>query len=206
MNISSRWEHEHGIFVIIWCCNHVVLLRLHSPGRGVDTWTWESTTFIAKYRKNNLMLSLQIHKIISFTPELLKIVVTAELPQPIRQAGSYQIQYRWLLDSQSSGKNAIRLHSSSGLNAIRLHSWVGLTYDIKCPHVCTAAVYLKNELQRYWPAPTEDDIQAGEVEFSIHEQDKGLIRSQIIEAMVQSPEVIRWVPQVAVPCLHVEKH
>ncbi|CAG0918650.1 unnamed protein product [Notodromas monacha] len=91
----------------------------------------------------------QVHKIIGFAPELLKIVMLADVPLPVRQAG---------------------------------------------------AVYLKNEIGRHWPPPSEDEAKPGEpVEYSIHEQDKGLIRNSLIEAIAASPEVIRT--QLAM-CFH----
>lgn len=112
---------------------------------------------------------LKVHKIIGFTPELLKIVMTAEVPQPIRQAGlytSYIISERFIPHQRS-------------VKHILLSIFAG-------------AIYLKNEVQKYWPPPLEEETKAGgELEFSIHEQDKGIIRSQIIEAMVQAPEIIR---------------
>lgn len=59
-----------------------------------------------------------------------------------------------------------------------------------------AAIYLKNYITNHWDDPTEADrqkaVERGESPpFSIHEQDRAVLRDQILEAVIESPEVLR---------------
>jgi len=49
-------------------------------------------------------------------------------------------------------------------------------------------IYLKNLISSNW-AEKED----GPTEFSIHEQDRAMIRDAIVDAVVHAPELIRQV-------------
>lgn len=49
-------------------------------------------------------------------------------------------------------------------------------------------IYLKNLISANW-AEKED----GPTEFSIHEQDRAMIRDAIVDAVVHAPELIRQV-------------
>ncbi|QQP39648.1 Importin 7 [Caligus rogercresseyi] len=79
----------------------------------------------------------KIHKIIGFTPVLLRVIVSREYELPIRQAG---------------------------------------------------AIYLKNMVSSSWsPTHLEDSPQ----EFTIHEQDRALIRENLLRAIVGVEEVLQ---------------
>lgn len=56
--------------------------------------------------------------------------------------------------------------------------------------LCTGVIYLKNLITSNW-ADREGDN--GPVEFSIHEQDRAMIREAIVDAVVHAPELIRQV-------------
>lgn len=60
--------------------------------------------------------------------------------------------------------------------------------NIELPVRQAAAVYFKNEVSSYWQ---EKESKNGQLEYSIHEQDKDLIRNSIIEAISLSPTLIR---------------
>uniref|UniRef100_UPI00358E494A importin-7-like isoform X2 n=1 Tax=Myxine glutinosa TaxID=7769 RepID=UPI00358E494A len=80
----------------------------------------------------------QIHKIISFAPTLLQIVMTEQLDKCVRQAG---------------------------------------------------VIYLKNMITHFWP---DREAPRGEImPFNIHENDRQKIRDQIMEAIIEAPELIR---------------
>ncbi|CAB4067352.1 IPO7 [Lepeophtheirus salmonis] len=77
----------------------------------------------------------KIHKIIGFTPVILRVIVSREYELPVRQAG---------------------------------------------------AVYLKNIVSSSWQESGEE-----ENEFSIHEQDRALIRENLVRAIVSVEEVLQ---------------
>jgi len=53
------------------------------------------------------------------------------------------------------------------------------------------AVYLKNLINSSW---SDHEAKPGEpIPFSIHEQDRAMIRGAIVDAIVHAPELIRWV-------------
>lgn len=49
-------------------------------------------------------------------------------------------------------------------------------------------IYLKNLITTNWADREADN---GPVEFSIHEQDRAMIRDAIVDAVVHAPELIR---------------
>ncbi|XP_066600372.1 importin-7 [Prorops nasuta] len=79
----------------------------------------------------------QIHKIIGFAPTLLQVVMSNEVPVPVRQAG---------------------------------------------------VIYLKNLITTNW---ADREPESAPVEFSIHEQDRAMIRDAIVDAVVHAPELIK---------------
>jgi len=81
----------------------------------------------------------ELYKIIGFGPSVLQIVMSQELPTPVRQA---------------------------------------------------AVIYLKNMVSSHW-REREPDTPGAPVPFSIHEQDKALIRDNIVDAVVLAPDIIR---------------
>lgn len=68
--------------------------------------------------------------------------------------------------------------------------------SIDNPSRQAAAIHLKNLIQNDWDDPTEADRQKaldkGEpIPFSIHEQDRTTLRDQVLELVIESPEVLR---------------
>lgn len=53
----------------------------------------------------------------------------------------------------------------------------------------TGVIYLKNLITSNWA----DKDDTGPIEFSIHEQDRAMIRDAIVDAVVHAPELIRQV-------------
>ena len=69
-------------------------------------------------------------------------------------------------------------------------------------HLCTGAVYLKNCVFKYWKPLEPGEFGGGPVEansgeelppYSIPEQSKGLIRDNIVGAVIRTPLLIRCV-------------
>lgn len=111
----------------------------------------------------------QIHKIIGFAPTLLQVVMTNEIDMPVRQAGKYLF--------------------TTLLCYIELtikHVTIG--YDVFV--LFLGVIYLKNLITSNWADREADN---GPVEFSIHEQDRAMIRDAIVDAVVHAPELIRQV-------------
>lgn len=51
-------------------------------------------------------------------------------------------------------------------------------------------IYLKNLVTSNW---ADKEADGGPIEFSIHEQDRAMIRDAIVDAVVHAPELIRQV-------------
>lgn len=51
-------------------------------------------------------------------------------------------------------------------------------------------IYLKNLITSNW---ADKETDSGPIEFSIHEQDRAMIRDAIVDAVVHAPEIIRQV-------------
>lgn len=49
-------------------------------------------------------------------------------------------------------------------------------------------IYLKNLITSNW---ADRELDNGPIEFSIHEQDRAMIRDAIVDAVVHAPELIR---------------
>lgn len=80
----------------------------------------------------------QIHKIISFTPSLLQVIMLNDVDMPVRQA---------------------------------------------------VAIYLKREIEQHW---VDKEPEPGQpLPFTIHEQDRAMIRDAIVDAVVHAPDLIR---------------
>ncbi|KAL0280330.1 UNVERIFIED_CONTAM: hypothetical protein PYX00_001656 [Menopon gallinae] len=80
----------------------------------------------------------EIHKIISFTPSLLQLLMLNEVDMPVRQA---------------------------------------------------VVIYLKHEIESHW---VEKEVGPGQpMPFTIHEQDRAMIREAIVDAIVCAPDLIR---------------
>ncbi|RWS31257.1 Importin-7-like protein [Leptotrombidium deliense] len=76
-----------------------------------------------------------------------------------------------------------------------------MSTSIEMPVRQAAVVYLKNSVVAYW---ADKEASAPQMEFSIHEQDRGLIRESIIDACVHSPELIAV--HLAVCINHIIRH
>lgn len=63
--------------------------------------------------------------------------------------------------------------------------------DVELPLRQAAAVYLKNAINTDWQEKESDG--SGAIAFSIHEQDRALVRESIVEAIVLTPEIIRYI-------------
>lgn len=74
--------------------------------------------------------------------------------------------------------------------------------DLEMPVRQAAAVYLKNVIWNNW---LEKEAKGNNVqlEFSIHEQDRGLVRDTIVDALIHAPEMIR--AQLATCILQIVK-
>ena len=60
---------------------------------------------------------------------------------------------------------------------------------VEDPVRVAAAIYLKNNINQDWVE--SEAVPGGQMEYSIHEEDKELIRSQIIDAIVLAPPNLR---------------
>jgi len=59
--------------------------------------------------------------------------------------------------------------------------------------VAAGAVYLKNMILHHWVSFGDSTT----AEFVIHDADKNLIRDNIVEAVIVSESLIRWLSSVA---------
>ncbi|OQR68292.1 importin-7-like [Tropilaelaps mercedesae] len=75
---------------------------------------------------------------------------------------------------------------------------------IDMPTRQAGAVFLKNLIVSSWADPPEPDSPAQPLEFSVHEQDRAMLRDSIVDAVIQSPPQIR--SQMAVCLIQVIKH
>lgn len=62
--------------------------------------------------------------------------------------------------------------------------------DIDLPVRQAAAVYLKNEINSNWQ--DKDEAATVPLAYSIHEQDRAMVRDGIVEAIALTPELIRY--------------
>lgn len=61
--------------------------------------------------------------------------------------------------------------------------------DLDMPVRQAGAIYMKNLISQNWQ---DRETEAGQpLAYSIHEQDRGMIRESIVEAIVHAPELIR---------------
>lgn len=59
-------------------------------------------------------------------------------------------------------------------------------------HSPSGVIYLKNMCSQFWQ-DREAENPGDPVPFNIHEQDRLAIRNNIIEAVIQAPDPVRWV-------------
>lgn len=63
---------------------------------------------------------------------------------------------------------------------------------IDVPTRQAGAVFLKNLIVSSWADPPEPDSPGLPLEFSLHEQDRAMLRDSIVDAVIQSPPQIRF--------------
>lgn len=74
--------------------------------------------------------------------------------------------------------------------------------DVEMPVRQAGAIFLKNTINQNWE---DHEVEAGQpLVFSIHEQDRALVRSSIVDAIVLAPEPIRV--QLCVSVNNIIKH
>ncbi|ESO95346.1 hypothetical protein LOTGIDRAFT_214997 [Lottia gigantea] len=93
------------------------------------------------------------------------------------------------------------IHKIIGFSPVLLQLLMGDQVDM--PVRQAGAVYMKNMVTQFW-ADREAENPGDPVPFSIHEQDRAAIRENIIEAIIQAPELIRL--QLCVCISHIFKH
>lgn len=59
-----------------------------------------------------------------------------------------------------------------------------------CDCACAGVIYLKNVTCEWWKV-REPDNAGDAVPFSIHEQDKVVMRTHLVEAIIQAPDPVR---------------
>lgn len=59
--------------------------------------------------------------------------------------------------------------------------------EVPVPVRQATAIYVKNFITRNW---MEKDVDGTPMEFSIHEQDRTVVRNNIIESLIQTPEML----------------
>ncbi|XP_020286261.1 importin-7 [Pseudomyrmex gracilis] len=77
---------------------------------------------------------------------------------------------------------------------------VVMSNEVDMPVRQAGVIYLKNLITSNWA----DKDDTGPIEFSIHEQDRAMIRDAIVDAVVHAPELIR--SQLAVCISNIVKH
>lgn len=74
-----------------------------------------------------------------------------------------------------------------------------MRHNISLYTIFVGVIYLKNLITSNW---ADKDADSGPIEFSIHEQDRAMIRDAIVDAVVHAPDLIR---QVATPTCVINK-
>ncbi len=173
-----------------------------------DTWiqTNQSGLQAGNGYKNHefkILLFFQSYKIINFAPTLLQIIVSDQVEFPVRQAGkSFSLPTVFWCFLYYNKYWSIKLSESDSES--EWLNWIILDWDLCVYHLCIligwnghyvlalAAIYLKNMVSQYWQ---DREPTLGEVvfPFNIHENDRGQIRENMVEAIIRCPESIRWV-------------
>lgn len=74
--------------------------------------------------------------------------------------------------------------------------------ELQLPFRQATVVYMKNFITKNW-AEKEVDGHSGQMEFAIHEQDKIVVRENIVDALVLAPDLIR--SQISTCIYHIIK-
>lgn len=78
------------------------------------------------------------------------------------------------------------------LIVLHIEHWAMCRIKLFFPHcLYLAAIYLKNMVTQYWP---DREPPPGEVvfPFNIHENDRQQIRDNIVEGIIRSPDLVRY--------------
>lgn len=89
-----------------------------------------------------------------------------EVDMPVRQAGKYSLVIPLLCVT-------LKINQQTRYSVV----FVGV-------------IYLKNLITSNW---ADKEVDSGPIEFSIHEQDRAMIRDAIVDAVVHAPDLIRQV-------------
>ncbi|XP_064603784.1 importin-7-like [Liolophura sinensis] len=93
------------------------------------------------------------------------------------------------------------VHKIVGFAPILLH--VVMSEQFEMPVRQAGVIYLKNMVTQFWQ-DREAETPGEAVPFNVHEHDRHTIRQNIVEAIIQSPEVIRV--QLCVCVSHIAKY
>ncbi|CAH8841569.1 unnamed protein product [Trichobilharzia szidati] len=87
-------------------------------------------------------------------------------------------------DKQENGTKVLNeMHKIIGFVPTLMKIVLEETVDVSVRHA--AALYFKNNISEWWKA--DDSEGSGELKFSIHEQDKQVVRGSIVAAIVSAP-------------------
>lgn len=76
-----------------------------------------------------------------------------------------------------------------------------MSNEVDMPVRQAGVIYLKNLITSHW---ADKEVESGPIEFSIHEQDRAMIRDAIVDAVVHAPDLIRI--QLAVCISNIVKY
>ena len=98
-------------------------------------------------------------------------------------------------------KKLTEVHKIIGFGPVLLQ--VIMSTEVELPVRQAAVIYLKNMVSGSW-VDREPDCPGAPIPFSVHEQDRALIRDNIVDAVVRAPDIIRI--QLAVCVSQIVKH
>jgi len=98
-------------------------------------------------------------------------------------------------------KKLTELHKIIGFGPVVLQ--IVMSQDLEQPVRQAGVIYLKNMISQNWK-DREPEAPGAPVPFAIHEQDRALIRDNIIDAVVMAPDIIRI--QLCVCVSQIVKH
>eukprot|EP00088_Acartia_fossae_P059408 TRINITY_DN7049_c0_g1_i5.p1 TRINITY_DN7049_c0_g1~~TRINITY_DN7049_c0_g1_i5.p1 ORF type:complete len:1055 (-),score=320.46 TRINITY_DN7049_c0_g1_i5:228-3392(-) len=98
-------------------------------------------------------------------------------------------------------KKLTELHKIIGFSPVVLQ--IVMSQELEQPVRQAAVIYLKNMISQNWK-DREPEAPGAPVPFAIHEQDRALIRDNIIDAVVHAPDIIRI--QLGVCVSQIVKH
>ena len=75
--------------------------------------------------------------------------------------------------------------------------------ELELPVRQAGVIYLKNMVSGSW-VEREAEVAGQQIPFSVHEQDRAVVRENMVEAVVQAPDILRI--QLAVCVSQIVKH